>query len=188
VDFTRLTLDQVRAELTRTAADVRATFGHLDGRQLNWRPDATSWSVAQCFDHLINANREMCRAITLAGDPTGSRTIWQRLPILPGLFGRVLVSSQGPTTTRKFTAPKKATPSASEIDARVLDRFAAGHGEVDALAVAFAARDPARLIMVSPFVRFITYSVLDGFRLIAAHERRHYEQARRVLQRTDFPR
>jgi DinB superfamily len=188
VDFTRLTLDQVRAELARTAADVRATFGHLDGRQLNWRPDATSWSVAQCFDHLINANREMCRAMRLAGDPAVSRTIWQRLPILPGLFGRVMVRSLGPTVTRKFTAPKTATPSASEIDTRVLDRFAAGHGEVEALAGTFGARDPARLIMVSPFVRFITYSVLDGFRLIAAHERRHYEQARRVLQATGFPR
>jgi hypothetical protein len=188
VDFTKLTLDQVRAELDRTVTDVRATFGRLDGRQLNWRPGATSWSVAQCFDHLINANREMCRAMTLAGDPAGPRTIWQRLPFVPGFFGRVLVRSQAPTATRKFTAPKTATPSASEIDANVLDRFAAGHREVAALAGTFSSRDPARIVMVSPFVRFITYSVLDGFRLIAAHERRHYEQARRVLQAAAFPR
>jgi hypothetical protein len=188
VDFPRLTLDQVRAELDRTVADVRGTFGPLDGRQLNWRPHATSWSVAQCFDHLINANREMCQAIALAGDPAGPRTIWQRLPFVPGLFGRVMVSSQAPTVTRKFKAPKTATPSASEIDARVLDRFAAGQREVDTLAGTFSGHDPARIIMVSPFVRFITYSVLDGFRLIAAHERRHFEQARRVLQAGAFPR
>jgi len=42
--------------------------------------------------------------------------------------------------------------------------------------------------MVSPFVRFITYSVLDGCRLMAAHDRRHFEQARRVTQTAGFPR
>jgi hypothetical protein len=41
--------------------------------------------------------------------------------------------------------------------------------------------------MVSPFVRFITYSVLDGCRLMAAHDRRHFEQARRVTEAAGFP-
>jgi hypothetical protein len=45
----------------------------------------------------------------------------------------------------------------------------------------------ARIIMVSPFVSFITYSVLDGCRLIVTHERRHLEQARRVTQAPEFP-
>jgi hypothetical protein len=41
--------------------------------------------------------------------------------------------------------------------------------------------------MVSPFVAFITYSVLDGCRLLVAHERRHFEQARRVTREPGFP-
>ena len=35
--------------------------------------------------------------------------------------------------------------------------------------------------MVSPFVAAITYSVLDGLRLVVAHDHRHFEQARRVM-------
>jgi hypothetical protein len=42
--------------------------------------------------------------------------------------------------------------------------------------------------MVSPFVSQITYSVLDGYRLIAAHQRRHFEQAERVATHPAFPR
>jgi hypothetical protein len=41
--------------------------------------------------------------------------------------------------------------------------------------------------MASPFLRVITYSVLDALRLIAAHDRRHMEQARRVTQMPEFP-
>jgi hypothetical protein len=33
----------------------------------------------------------------------------------------------------------------------------------------------------------LTYSVLDGCRLIVTHERRHFEQARRVTQASGFP-
>jgi hypothetical protein len=48
-------------------------------------------------------------------------------------------------------------------------------------------RDAASTIMVSPFAAFITYSVLDGCRLIVAHARRHFEQARRVTEQQGFP-
>jgi hypothetical protein len=187
VDYTKLTINEVRASLERTVADVRTTFGHLDARQLNWRADPASWSVAQCLDHLVNANREMCGAIASASDPARPRTIWQKLPFLPGLFGRLMVTSMTPKVTRKFTAPPTARPSASDIDEGVVDRFVDTQSEVMTLVRKLAGRDPAQMIMVSPFVRFITYSVLDGLRLIAAHERRHFEQARRVMAAPGFP-
>lgn len=187
MDYTKLTIDQVRSELDKTAADVRAAFGRFDVRQLNWRPAAAAWSVAQCLEHLARSNREMCRAISQASDPSHPRTVWQRLPLLPRLFGRLLITTQAPAGTRKFTAPQAATPSASEIDARVIERFVDGQHEVSALARSLAGRDLARTIMGSPFKSFVTYSVLDGFRLIAAHERRHYEQARRVRAASGFP-
>ena len=43
-------------------------------------------------------------------------------------------------------------------------------------------------MMVSPFIGFIAYSVADGARLLVAHDHRHFEQARRVLSASDFPR
>jgi hypothetical protein len=50
MDYVTLPLAGVRAEFDRTARDADAVFGRLDARQLNWRPDATRWSVARCFD------------------------------------------------------------------------------------------------------------------------------------------
>jgi hypothetical protein len=41
--------------------------------------------------------------------------------------------------------------------------------------------------MTSPFIKVITYSVLDGWRLVFAHDRRHLEQARRVTLSPGFP-
>ena len=187
MDYTKLTIDRIPSELERTAADVRASFGPLDARQLNWRPGGETWSVAQCIEHLVHSNREMCRAIHAASDPAHEKSVWQRLPLLPRVYGRMLVASQGPRVTRKFIAPAVATPSASAIDAGIIERFVDGQGEVIVLARALAGRNPARVIMVSPFIRFVTYSVLDGLRLIVAHERRHYQQALRIMETHGFP-
>jgi DinB family protein len=186
-DYSTLSLADVEARFSAIARDTQSVFGLLDQRQLNWRPDDTSWSVAQCFDHLLNANRERFQAIDAAMDGSRPRTMWQRLPVLPGVFGRMLIRSQRAEASRKFTAPRKAEPASSAIDPRIIERFVAHQREAAARVRALQDRDVARIIMVSPFVAFITYSVLDGCRLIVTHERRHFEQARRVTQQPGFP-
>ena len=186
-DFTNLSLAEVVTELDAIARDTQSLFGRLDERQLNWRRDATTWSVAQCFDHLLSANREMFQAVDAALDSARPRTVWQRLPILPGVFGRMLIKSQTPESKRKFTAPRQATPASSAIDAGIIERFGAHQLEAAARVQALERSGASGAVMVSPFVSFIAYSVLDGCRLLVAHERRHFEQARRVTQESGFP-
>jgi DinB family protein len=186
-DYTSLSLADVGTMLDAVAWDAQSVFGRLDERQLNWRPDRVRWSVAQCFDHLLNVNREMLQAVDAATDDARQRTVWQRLPVLPGVFGWMLIRSQAPEAKRKFTAPRKAEPASSAIDPRIIERFVAHQRETAARVRALDGRDVARIIMVSPFAAFITYSVLDGCRLIVTHERRHFEQARRVTQEPGFP-
>jgi hypothetical protein len=186
-DYTTLSLAEVARELDAVASDAQSVFGALDERQLNWRPDAARWSIAQCFDHLLSANRGMLLALGAAMDPAAARTVWQRLPILPGVFGRMLIKSQTPDAKRKFTAPRQAVPASSALDPGVIARFAAQQREAAARVRALDEPDAARLIMVSPFVSFVTYSVLDGCRLIVTHDRRHFEQARRVTREPGFP-
>jgi hypothetical protein len=33
------------------AGDAQILFGHLNKQQLNWKPDADSWSVGQSLEH-----------------------------------------------------------------------------------------------------------------------------------------
>ena len=187
MDYTALSLVDVRTQLEVIAREARATFGGLDERQLNWRSDETRWSVAQCFEHLVTANRLMFRAAADALNHALPRTIWQRLPVLPGVFGRMLIRSQSPESTRKFTAAPGARPTTSAIGPDVIPRFVEQHREAVAAVRTLEERDAAGAIMTSPFVRFITYSVLDGWRLVVAHDRRHFEQARRVTLLPEFP-
>jgi DinB superfamily len=185
--YTTLSLADVAAEFSAIARDAHSVFGLFDEHQLNWRPDARTWSVAQCFDHLLNTNREMFQAIDAATDGSSPPTVWQRLPVLPRVFGLMMIKSQMPEAKRRFTAPRKAEPASSAIDPRIIDRFVACQHDAAARVRSLARRDVHHIVMASPFVSFITYSVLDGCRLIVTHERRHFEQARRVTRELQFP-
>jgi hypothetical protein len=187
MEYTTLSLPDVLAGLDAAATDTQITFGGLDARQVNWRPDATKWSVAQCLEHLLAANRLMRAAAERALDDSQPRTVWQRIPGLPGLFGRMLIRSQAPAATRKYTASPLAQPAASDVAAAVVDRFVSQNREIVGWLRGLDEPRAARVVMTSPFVAFIVYSVLDGARLVLAHDHRHIEQARRVTQSPGFP-
>ena len=183
MDYARTSLAEVTAGLSRIAVDARQTFGALAVDLLNWRPDESAWSGAQCLQHLVTANGLMIQAAERALDGTSPKTIWQRLPLMPGIVGPMLIRSQAPTTTRRFVAPAPARPSSSGIGPDVVARFVTQHEHAVTRLHALDERQAARTIMISPFVRFMTYSVLDGWRLIYAHDLRHLQQARAVIAR-----
>lgn len=188
MDYTTLTLAETRSQLDQIAREAEQDFGGLDARQLNWRPDETRWGVGQCLEHLLTTNQLMLGAARSALDPAATRTLWQRLPVVPAMLGRLMIRSLTPTATRKMTAPATARPAASGVAGDVVRRFAEQQREMAAWLGGLDAERAERTIMVSPFLRVITYSVLDGSRLMATHDRRHMEQARRVMQMPEFPR
>jgi hypothetical protein len=47
--------------------------------------------------------------------------------------------------------------------------------------------DLGRIIISSPVTPVVTYSLLDAYRVIAVHEARHFQQAKRVTEESGFP-
>lgn len=187
VDYTSFTIADIQREFEAIAREAHDGFGGFDEQQLNWKPDARRWSVAQCLDHLLTIDRQMFDAMDAAMDPSRRRTLVQRVPVLPGFFGRTMVRSLGPQVTRKFSAPKRTAPSTSAIDPAIVGTFIYHQAESARRVAGFGAKDAERVIMRSPFAP-IPYSVLDACRIVCAHERRHFEQAKRVVAEAMFPR
>ena len=187
MDYASLSLAEVRAGLENVAHDVQQTFGSLDTRQLNWRPDASHWSVAQCFEHLLATNRMMSQAGDDALSGRAPKTIWHRLPFWPRLFGPLIVRSQAPEATRKYKTSAEASPASSDIGPDIIQRFIEQNRQLIARLQTLDERAAADAIMTSPFARVVTYTVLDGWRVLFTHDRRHIEQARRVMQSAGFP-
>jgi hypothetical protein len=187
VDYSAFTIADMQAEFAAIAREAHEAFGGFGERELNWKPNQDRWSVAQCLDHLLSTDRLMFEAMDGAMDPLRRRGLVERVPILPGFFGRMMVRSLGPQVSRRFTAPRRAVPSASALDPAIVGTFIYHQAENARRVGEFGDARPERVIMRSPFAP-IPYSVLDACRIVCAHERRHFEQAKRVTLEAAFPR
>jgi len=174
-------------QVEQIAVDAERVFGGLSSTQLNWKPSADRWSVGQCFDHLIASNRGYLPIFdsVIAGKKQSS--VWQKLPLLPGLWGKLLIKSLDPATKRKIKAPKKFEPAASDVNGSIIHDFVAQQATITEKMRATANLDPERIVITSPAVSVVAYSLMDAFRIIAVHERRHFQQAQRVTEENGFP-
>ena len=187
MDYQNLTLTQIYDEAEAVAGDAKVLFGHLNAEQLNWKPAADSWSVAQCLDHLITINSEYYTVFDRMLKGEYRKTFLHSMPFLPAIFGRLMVKILSPNSQRKFKAPGAAQPSSSSIDPQIVDRFIAHQRETLVKMRSLEGMGPAGIIITSPFASMVVYSLLDTFRLIVAHERRHFAQAQRVMETGGFP-
>jgi len=175
-------------EAEKIAAQARATFDQLSPAQINWKRSPGEWSIGQCFDHLVRSNETYFPLLESIAAGRHKKTLWQRVPILPGFFGRMLIRSVSPESARKLKAPKVFRPSASDIDADVIDRFIRHQGELMRLMSETEKLNPEKIIIPSSVSALVIYNLLDGYRILLTHERRHLLQAERVMAAEEFPR
>jgi hypothetical protein len=170
------------------AEDAGRTFGALDREQLNWKPAESQWSVAQCFDHLIKINSTYLPQLQRIEQGSYSPTWRDRVPWAARLFGSLVLNAVKPESPRKYKAARFVDASPSAIDEGIIARFMAHQQEVVEHMKRTGGRDVNAIVLKSPVAPVVFYSLLDAFRIIVAHERRHMAQAERVVKSEGFPR
>ena len=156
-------------------------------QQLNWKPSPDEWSVAQCLDHLISSNKGFIPIIKKVKQGEHKPSFKERVPVLPRLFGSLVLNAVKPETKRKLKASKPFQPSSSEIGGDIVSQFQAQQKQIAEHMRSTEALDLRKIIITSPIANFVMYSLFDGYRIIVAHDQRHVAQAKRVMTREGFP-
>lgn len=186
MDLQKADLTKLIAAANNVATEAKSSFGHLTVSQLNWKPSADRWSVAQCFDHLLTSNKGYFPIIesVLAGR---KQTFWEGMPLLPGLAGKLLIKSLDPSSTRKLKAPKRFEPAQSDVTGSVINDFIDQQGKLIERMKATEHLNLEKIVITSPAAAAITYSLMDAYRIIVIHEQRHFQQALRVTEERRYP-
>jgi hypothetical protein len=180
-------IDGLVKELQTVAEDARKVFGGLSTAQLNWKPSEQQWSVGQCFDHLIVTNRCFFPDMERVAAGKYRSSLWGRVSPLSGFFARLILKALDPEKGRKTKAPRVFEPAKSDVAADVIEQFATHQTELSTRMLATTGADLRGLKITSPVAAVATYSILDAYRIVVAHERKHFEQAQRVTRAEGFP-
>jgi DinB superfamily len=171
-------------QLDAAERDAQAIVIGLSEEQGTWRPAPSSWSIAECLDHLATANRVYLRAMQAPAERARTLGRLRRRPARPGWLGQCFVDmiEPPPKWWSKLKAPRVIRPRPSPPLAGTAAAFLAGQAEARSFLVANADLDLAAIRFPNPFVAGIRFSLATGLHVIPAHERRHLLQARRVRQ------
>ena len=179
-------VEQVVDDLGQVATDVISRFGPLTPEQLNWKPSDTSWSVAQCLDHLIRSNIEFDHEWPRLMTNTRENSAWENWSPLTSFWGWFLISSMK-KDSRKIKAPSPAIVPPSEIEPGIINRFVANIDDTNKKIKACDGIDMHKTVLTSPFLRLITYRLDDACSMLVEHTKRHIRQAKRVTEAAGFP-
>ena len=180
-------------ELRDAGDEARAVAGGLTPDQLRWRPTDDRWSIAECLEHLVLTGDVYLEALDEAIGRGRSRGLTADGPYRPSRIGKWVARSLEPPPGLKLPAPGIIRPELEPEQARSDERADPLTAFLD-LREGFRKRlraadglDLGRIRMSSPFLRLLRFDLGSGFRIVAAHERRHLWQARRVREAAGFP-
>lgn len=181
-------IEEFKQQFEQLARDADCLVGPLSDRQFTWKPEPDAWSVAQCIDHLNVTARLYLPVLDEGIADAIRRGLYGAGPHAYNWFGKLAVQLVAPQTRFKSKAREAFQPPEGRSRHDVMSAFGAYQVQfVDRLRGA-SGLDLARSRVRSPLWLRMRMPLGSGFAMMIAHERRHLEQARRVIGSEDFPR
>lgn len=164
-----------------------AAFGNFSAQQINWKPDAKSWSVGQCFEHLIVTNELYFPNIQKVIDGKHRNNLFSKIPLSVDLIAVLMKNSLKPEQKRKMKTFKIFEPAASRISETIIEDFAENQRRLIEIIKAVKEMDVHKIKIAEPLSIALNLRLDDAFEILIMHEERHFLQAERVAKKINFP-
>lgn len=170
-------------QMTQKHLEEVGKLVHKDEDQMNWRPEADSWSTLECLEHLNRYGDFYLNEIA-----TRMKSGSQKQPDLfkSGWLGDYFAKSMLPKEKlNKMKTFKNMNPMGSELDMKVVSKFKAQLEEMLQLLETAKSMDLTRTKTGITISNLIKLRLGDTFRVVIYHNERHMVQVKRVLRRQE---
>jgi DinB superfamily len=162
-------------------------FGELTSEQLNWKPNSSTWSIAQNIEHLIVVNETYYPVLSSLKSGTYKTPFIAKIGFIVSFLGKTVLKAVQPDRHKKMKTFPIWEPNDSKVSDDILKRFEVHQNELKQKMENAKGFIEKGIIISSPANRNIVYKLETAFDIIVAHEQRHFEQAKEVLNLLDQP-
>ena len=174
------------SRIDQTTSDFESSFNQLTTDQLNWQPNATTWSIAQNIDHLIVINKTYFPVIEELKAGRYQLPWTARFGFLVNFFGKFILKAATPNRKNRTKTFPIWEPTQSSISESILADFKKHQEELKEVVINSQDLIQAGAVISSPANKYIVYQLATAFEIITLHEQRHLEQAKEVLAVANF--
>src|SRR5262245_49041791 len=116
-------LENYRIQFEAIKRDAHSLLAEVALPQLAWRPNAASWSIADCLNHLVvTGNESLTRILTALAGPRSRRPFGVGA-FLQTVFGNLLIRWMDAPPKIRFKAPKVYRPTPNLPVDKIVDDF-----------------------------------------------------------------
>jgi len=178
---------KLSAEIETISNETQNSISILSDHQRLWSPKPGKWSIAHCFSHLVTTGDLYFPRIKNSIELSMKTGIPGLNPLYkPGLISRFFIYSVGPKAPYKIKTFKKFRPSATPSPLSPEEFLVQQKFFLELLATA-KKLNPQGLKIPSPQTRFVKFTLGECLEMLVAHQRRHLNQIKSLLQSSLFP-
>ncbi|HMS39040.1 MAG TPA: DinB family protein [Pyrinomonadaceae bacterium] len=176
------------SQLEIISDDTKLTFGKFSLAQINWKPNAESWSVGQCFEHLIVTNNLYFPNIQKVINGTHRNNFFSKIPFSTNFIALMMKNALNPEQKRKMKTFKVFEPSVSNVSPKIIEDFVENNQKLIEMIEVCKDLDLHKIKIAEPLSVALNLRLDDAFEILVMHEKRHFKQAERVSHSGGFPR
>ena len=181
-------LKTIATEAEKNDEAAKAVAADLTEAQLNWKPSAEQWSIAQCLEHLAAATGGFDKYFAEVLERAGSKSPIANPPAYkPTMMGGWLARHVAPESPKKLRAPRIFRPGNASSIQGSLQMFLDEQQKFIDFVRQSGHLDYNKTRLRSPVTPLVRYSLADAFVITVLHAQRHLAQARRVRESHRFP-
>lgn len=173
-------IDQKIQELSALSAQYQAEFSGLSAAEADLKPAEKEWSINECLDHIVQCNGSYHKVLDAVARKRHRRPGWSRVPFLPAFWAKMILKAVSPGTPGKSKTFPAFMPLSSRYGRNLAGEVAVANAQLAEKLKAIREEDLDAQIITSPAGPFVTYKLRACITILVEHEKRHFNQAKRL--------
>jgi hypothetical protein len=161
-------------------------FSGLAESQINWKPSEERWSIGECIEHLVITKKlynSKIKELQSLFEDTGEES----LKFKHTFSGRMILKYVDPNSITRTKTFKVFKPSMRQINANVIRFFCEEVETMISFGEKLHGAYLTKLKISSPVTKLLRMNVGDALLINLYHDKRHLNQAEKILNETNFP-
>ncbi len=173
--------DRWTLHIDKVTSDFLREFGSLTTFELNWKPRADVWSIAQTIDHLTVINKTFFPLVHALRVGQYKPPFIAKFKFLVERSGQYILDAVQCDRIERMKTFPIWQPNESAADENIFDKLKQHQRSLIQLVLDSYDLLDKDAVISSPANRLLVYRLSTAFDIIVAQEKRHFDQALEVL-------
>lgn len=161
-------------------------FCGLSEAQISWKPSEEKWSICECIEHLV-VTHKLYNSKLKKLQPIVEHPGEGSLKFKHTFSGRMILKYVDPNSTTRAKTFKVFKPSMRQINKNIIGSFCEEVETMILFAEQLHGADLRKIKISSPVSKLLKMNIGDALLINLYHDKRHLNQAEKILNDTNFP-